>query len=241
MNIENARANIKTLLKFENEYIYFENETLKLVNRYYFFYNLDNWCGKIEEVYDILLKNKEYRTVFNSLYILQKIYNYYKVEKIYKIITNIENNIEIVKISIEMAIDISDSDAESNIEMAIDISDSDVESNIEIEMAIDISDSDVESNIEMAIDISDSEKQITYDDIIDKELYNFGKRETLFERYAKYKKENKKKNKKENKKENKKKNKKRNIIILKIHLFLMYIKKRCVKTYLYILNILNKF
>jgi hypothetical protein len=133
MNFEQAQENIKILLKYENEYIYFENETLKLANRYYLFYNLDDWCNKIEEMYNLLLENNDYLTVFNSVHILQKIYNNYKIKKINEIIKKIENNKEIIKIGIEMTIDIIDSEEETK----------------------------------------HFEKQITYEDIVGENLFNF--------------------------------------------------------------------
>jgi hypothetical protein len=225
MNIEQAHENIKTLLKYENEYIYFENETLKLANRYYLFYSLDDWCNKIEEMYNLLLENKYYLTVFNSVHILQEIYNNYKIEKINEILTNIENNKEIIKIGVEMTIDISDSDEETK----------------------------------------HFEKQITYEDIIDEDLFDLfdlKKKITLSEKLNKYKKKYKPRppkypkpiitsyqNSEENKKENNnikineeylkelnKTNRTNYISLKKIYIFFEYIKTKSIKLYIYIKN-----
>lgn len=114
MDIEKAKKSLEILLKFENEYIYFEEDELQLGEDYYFFYNLDTWIEKIKEMYKILLDNGYYSDVFNSIHVLQKVYKYYKHKEILKIIENIEENDYIKKISLDIFISSSDSDNDSN-------------------------------------------------------------------------------------------------------------------------------
>jgi hypothetical protein len=226
MNIEQAQENIKTLLKYENEYIYFENETLKLANRYYLFYSLDDWCNKIEEMYNILLKNEDYLTVFNSVHILQEIYNNYKIEKINEIIQIIENNKEIIKIGAEMTIDISDSDEEIK----------HFENQITYEDIID----------EKLFNFFNIEKKTTLSEKIDKYNKKYKPTPPKYPKPRITSNENSEENKKETnnikindeylKEFSNNKNKTNYISLKKFYNFLNYIKIKSIKLYIYIAN-----